>query len=297
MPPRSFFLRGGNGENLMRRVLTIALFVVIFLVGLAVMLYPAVSDYYNSRRHILAIDSYITAVKNLSLQDYDEMLQAAHDYNRRLLTKQNRFVLTEEDYSEYRGLLDPTGLGIMGTMEIEVINVRLPIYHGTNEGVLQIGLGHLEGSSLPVGGPGTHSVITGHRGLPSSTLLQRLDRIIPGDVFRISALGEKLAYRVDQIIIVKPHETSSLVIVPDADYCTIVTCTPYAINTHRLLVRGYRIANTEADVYIRPSRIPPDARTLTGARAAMLLVVPVIFVELAILFIRLRRVYGRGKRR
>jgi len=281
----------------MKRVLAIALFSVIFLAGLAVLLYPTVSDYINARRHAQTIETYNTAVKKLNQRDYSKLLEAAHEYNERLLKKPNRFIMTAEEYAEYESLLDPTETGVMGTLEIDILDIRLPIYHGTTEGVLQIGLGHLEGSSLPVGGPNTHSVITGHRGLPSATLLRSLDRIIIGDTFRVNILRETMTYRVHNIIIVEPHQTESLAIVPGEDYCTLVTCTPYGINTHRLLVRGYRVDSRGEDIYIRPSRIPADARVLNSAIAALLLITPVFIAVLAVLFIRLRRVYGRGKKR
>jgi len=281
----------------MRRVLAIVLFVVIFLVGLSVLLYPAVSDYYNSLRHGRAMDEYSTAVKRLSQQDYTELLEAADEYNKRLRQKPNRFILTEEESAEYRSLLNPSGIGIIGLLEIETIDIRLPIYHGTDEGVLQVGLGHLEGTSLPVGGPGTHAVITGHRGLPSSTLLTNLDRMMVGDTFIITVLGEKLIYKVDQMIIVLPHETAELAIIEGEDYCTLVTCTPYGINSHRLLVRGRRVSGEDDEVFVGPAVIPSGARLLTGFRFALLLIVPATVVVLVKLFVRLRRIYGRGNKR
>lgn len=281
----------------MRRVLTIAVFAVIFLVGLSVLLYPAVSDYYNSLRHVRAVNQYFDVINNLSQQDCAEMLEAAHDYNERLLRKPNRFIMTEEENAEYRSLLNPEGLGVMGMLEIETINIRLPIYHGTDEGVLQVGLGHLEGSSLPVGGYGTHAVITGHRGLPSSTLLTNLDRMVIGDTFRIRVLNETLYYKVDQIKIVLPHETAELAIVSDADYCTLVTCTPIGINTHRLLVRGQRTSAEIAEAPEATGFFPTEGRIFTGAGAALLLIVPVSIAVFALLFVRLRRIYGRGRKR
>ncbi|MCL2151539.1 MAG: class C sortase [Oscillospiraceae bacterium] len=281
----------------MSRVLAIAVFVVIFIVGLSVLIYPAVSDYYNSQRHVRTVEQYSKAVENLSERDYTGYLEAAREYNEGLSRKPNRFIMSQEEMDEYMGLLDPSGLGVMGMLEIEVINIRLPIYHGTGEGSLQAGLGHLEGSSLPVGGPGTHAVITGHRGLPSSTLLTNMDRVIIGDKFSVTVLSEKLTYRVDQIVTVLPNETSALAIVSGADYCTLVTCTPIGINTHRLLVRGHRVDNDEDDAsYKGPTRIISDARVLKGARASLLLIVPAILVILAKLFIRLRKTYGRGKK-
>ena len=281
----------------MGRVITIALFVVIFLIGLSVLLYPAIGDYYNSQKHVQAVGEYFEAVQNLSEVDYTNILEAAREYNERLRRMPNRFNMTDDERSEYNSLLDPSGRGAMGTLEIEVIDIHLPIYHGTDEGVLQIGLGHLEGSSLPVGGLGTHAAITGHRGLPSSTLLTNLDRVVIGDTFKLHILGMTLEYKVDQFSTVLPNETASLAIVADADYCTLVTCTPYGINTHRLLVRGYRIAGSDGEEIVRPALVPTEAHILHDARAALLIFVPVTLAVLVVLFIRLRRVYGRGKKR
>ena len=280
----------------MRRVLTIALFVLIFLIGFSVLLYPAVSDYYNSLRHIRAVEDYYKAINDLNKLDYTVMLEAAQAYNKRLLSKPNRYSMTEEEKAEYNSLLDPSGLGIIGTLEIGIIDIHLPIYHGTSEGVLRDGLGHLEGSSLPIGGVGSHAVITGHRGLPTSTLLTNIDRLILGDTFNLNVLGEKLYYRIDQILVVEPRDTDALAIDPNADYCTLVTCTPYGINTHRLLVRGYRIDAETAAEFIRPSRIPAEARIYASARASLLVIIPTMITVLVKLFIRLRRVYGRGKK-
>ena len=281
----------------MSRVLAIAVFVVIFIAGLSVLIYPAVSDYYNSLQHVRTVEQYTRAVENLSERDYSSYLEAAREYNEGLLRKPNRFIMSSEEMDEYMGLLDPSGLGVMWMLEIDVINIKLPIYHGTGEGSLQAGLGHLEGSSLPVGGPGTHAVITGHRGLPSSTLLTNMDRVIIGDTFSVTVLSEKLTYRVDQIVTVLPNDTAALAIVSGEDYCTLVTCTPIGINTHRLLVRGHRVDNNEEEEsYVRSTRLTSDARVLKGARASLLLIVPAILVILAKLFIRLRKTYGRGKK-
>jgi len=280
----------------MSRVLAIALFVVVFLVGLSILLYPVVSDYFNSLDQSRAIRQYFSSLENLSDRDYSELFEAAHEYNEGLLRKSNRFVMNAEELAEYMSLLNPTGMNIIGTLEIDVIDVHLPIYHGTDEGVLQIALGHLEGSSLPVGGLGTHAVITGHRGLPSSTLLTNLDRMAIGDTFKINVLRETLTYMVDQMIIVEPHETAELAIVAGSDYCTLVTCTPYGINTHRLLVRGRRVSSDGSVMLDRPINVQSGARLLTDARAALILIVPAMLALLAILFIRLRRIYGRGNK-
>ena len=276
----------------MSRKLMIALFALVFLIGLSILLYPTVADYYNSMRQSRAVEDYFRAVDNLTEEDYTELFEAAREYNEKLRENPDRFRMSDEENAHYRSLLNPNGRGAIGTLEIDAIDIHLAIYHGTDEGVLQIALGHLEGSSLPVGGLGTHSVISGHRGLPTSTLLTNLDRMVLGDTFRINVLKETLTYKVDNIMIVEPYETAALVIVEDADYCTLVTCTPIGINTHRLLVRGHRTANEETEVH-RPVQRPSGARVLAGARAALLLLVPATTVILVRLFIRLRRVYKR----
>jgi len=280
----------------MRRVLIIALFALIFIAGLSILLYPTVSDYINSLSQTRAVEEYFSVVKNLSERDYTELIEAARKYNEDLPRKPSRFTMTQEEDAEYRILLNPTGFGAIGTLEIDVIDIHLPIYHGTDESVLQIGLGHLEGTSLPIGGPGTHAVVTGHRGLPSSTLLTNLDRMEIGDTFRINVLNETLVYKVDQKVIVEPREMAELAIVAGAAYCTLVTCTPYGINRHRMLVRGKRVAGDGTGLAGRLEFIPSGARVLTGARAALLLIAPTATTATIILFIRLRRIYGRGKR-
>ena len=283
----------------MRRIVVIALFAVIFLAGLSLMLYPTISDSLSSRRQTQAVTEYFSVVEGLSEQDFSELFQAAHEYNEGLHRNPNRFIMTDEENAHYRRLLNPLETGIIGTLEIDVIDVHLPIYHGTDTGVLRIGLGHMEGTSLPVGGPGTHTVITGHRGLPSATLLTHLDSMAIGDLFHVHVLDATLTYRVDQIMIVLPHETGELALIPDADYCTLVTCTPYGLNTHRLLVRGRRVQESIPDFETpdMPAFIPPGARILNGTRAALLLVLPALIVIATLLFIKLRRIYGKGEER
>ena len=236
----------------MKRHITTIAIILIFLVGLSVLLYPYVADYFNSRNQSRAVSSYRDAVGNISEADLSEMFEAARAYNDSLRGKQNRFKPTEEDLAEYRSLLNITTGGIMGTLEIGAIGVMLPIYHGTSEGALQIGAGHLEGSSLPVGGLGTHTVLTGHRGLPSSTLLTNLDRVEEGDVITLHVLNETLYYRVDRIIVVEPNDFSAMGFDMNKDYCTVFTCTPYGINSHRMLVRGYRIESPEEEIVLKP---------------------------------------------
>ena len=222
---------------------TSILLIVILLGGLGLLIYPTFSDYWNSFHQSRAIAGYAEAVADIDESDYAAMWQAAVDYNTALAKKGSRWTLTPEETKEYESILDVSGTGIIGYIEIPSIKVELPIYHGTDEAVLQIAIGHIAGSSFPVGGESTHCVLSGHRGLPSAKLFTNLDKLTEGDYFEIRVLNEKLTYEVDQILIVEPSDVSALGIEPGKDYCTLVTCTPYGVNTHRMLVRGHRIDN------------------------------------------------------
>ena len=222
---------------------------IILLSGVGIFLYPSVSDWWNSMHATRAISGYVTAVEDMSGQEKEDMLQAARIYNDSLSNGVN-FTLTEEQLEEYNSLLNIGDTGIMGYVQISAIGVNLPVYHSVDEGVLQIAVGHIPGSSLPVGGERVHSILSGHRGLPSAKLFSDLDQMQEGDVFTVTVLDETITYMVDQIRIVLPEETDELAIQPGKDYCTLVTCTPYGINTHRMLVRGRRIENIAGDVVI-----------------------------------------------
>lgn len=248
--------------------------VLIFIVGLSLLLYPSLSDYWNSFHQSRAIATYAEAVADLDDVDYEKMWQEAEEYNEQLKNKANRWTLTEEEEEEYNRILDVGGTGIMGYIEIPEIKVSLPIYHGTDEGVLQIAVGHLPGSSLPIGGMGTHSVVSGHRGLPSAKLFTNLDELKEGDIFMIRVLDETLTYEVDQIRIVEPDDLTSLEIDPEQDLCTLVTCTPYGVNTHRLLVRGHRIENLNDDSI----RVTADAMQVDEMLVATAVAVPVLVI-------------------
>lgn len=226
------------------------LLVLVFVAGLAIVIYPVFSDWWNDRHMTKAIATYVEEVEKIDDGSRQRMIDEATAYNSRL--KSLNFELTEEEYEEYNAVLNVSGTGIMGYVQIPTINVNLPIYHGTDERVLAIAVGHIEGTSLPVGGKGTHSVISGHRGLPSAKLFSDLDLLREGDVFTVSVLDRVLTYQVDQIHIVLPDEVSDLAIFPDKDYMTLVTCTPYGVNSHRMLVRGHRIDNIDvmSDVVI-----------------------------------------------
>ena len=215
---------------------TIILFIIL-LAGVGILLYPSISDWWNSMHATKAIAGYVTAVEDLSAQEREDAIKAAQAYNTKLLNGVD-FDLTEEEYAEYEKMLDIGGTGIMGYVQISAIGVNLPVYHSVDESVLQIAVGHIPGSSLPVGGERTHSVLSGHRGLPSAKL------------FTLNVMGQTITYMVDQIRIVLPEETDELAIQPGRDYCTLVTCTPYGVNTHRMLVRGKRIENIAGEVVV-----------------------------------------------
>ena len=253
--------------------------ILIFLVGLSVMLYPTVSDYINQKNQSRAVASYSEEVENLSDVDYQAYFDAADDYNRRLAETPDAFYRPEE-VSGYTDTLDVSGTGIMGYITISKIGVELPVYHGTSDGVLQVAAGHLEGSSLPVGGAGTHAVISAHCGLPSAKLFTNLDELEVGDTFTITVLDRVLTYEVDQISIVLPTETDLLQPVEGKDYVTLMTCTPYGINTHRLLVRGKRIENAENQKHIR---VTADALRIEPIIVAPALAVPMLLVLLVVM--------------
>ena len=250
---------------------------LILLAGLSLLLYPSVSNYWNSLHQSKAIATYAEDVVNLDNDTYDQLWQDATSYNQSLLTRSNTYLLSDEQKAEYDRLLDVSGLGVMGYIEIPEIDVSLPIYHGTGESVLQIAVGHLEWSSLPVGGESTHCVLSGHRGLPSAKLFTNLDKLQEGDTFLLRILNEVLTYEVDQILIVEPQETSALQIEEGKDYCTLVTCTPYGINTHRILVRGHRIENAEEAKVIR---VTADAMLIDPVIMAPLVAAPMLLVLL-----------------
>ena len=237
------------------RIINIAI-ALIFLIGLSLLLYPTVSDFYNSRHQSHVITDYIKEIDDLDEKTYQSFMEAAQTYNEKLRKKQDRFTLNEEEQEAYYQQLSIDYSSVMGYIEISKINCKLPIYHGTDESVLQVGAGHLEGTSLPIGGKGTHCVLSGHRGLPSAKLFSDLDQMVEGDKFVLYVLNEKLTYQVDQILIVEPENMGPLAIDENQDYCTLVTCTPYGVNTHRLLIRGTRIPNEEELKSENDKRIP-----------------------------------------
>lgn len=229
----------------MKKHMTTIILILVFLLGLSLLLYPTVSDWWNSFHQTRAINGYNEAVEQMSAEDIAALRSEAVAYNASLVGVADAFASSEEGHSRYEDLLNVSGDGIMGYIEIPTIDCKLPIYHGVEEGTLAVGVGHIEGSSLPVGGESTHTVLSGHRGLPSARLFTDLDQMKEGDTFSLHILNETLTYQVDQILIVEPEDISALLIQSGRDLCTLVTCTPYGVNSHRLLVRGTRIANPD----------------------------------------------------
>lgn len=260
--------------RLIRKHFTTILLVLILLTGVSLLLYPTVSDYWNSFHQSQAIASYVEAVAEIDNTDYEKMWQEAVAYNEKLKDNSGRWMPTDEELEEYERLLNVSDTGIMGYIEIPKIKVSLPIYHGTDEAILQIAIGHIPGSSLPVGGKGTHCVVSGHRGLPSAKLFTDLDQLEEGDLFMMRILDETLTYEVDQVRIVEPEELSDLEIDEDKDLCTLVTCTPYGINSHRFLVRGHRVENLKEDTI----RVTADAQQIDPVMVAPAVAVPLILL-------------------
>ena len=260
--------------RLIKKHFTTILLVLILLTGVSLLLYPTVSDYWNSFHQSQAIASYVEAVAEIDNTDYEKMWQEAVAYNEKLKDNSGRWTPTDEELEEYDQILNISDTGIMGYVEIPKINVSLPIYHGTDEAILQIAIGHIPGSSLPVGGKGTHCVISGHRGLPSAKLFTDLDQMEEGDLFMMRVLDETLTYEVDQIRIVQPEDLSDLEIDEDKDLCTLVTCTPYGINSHRLLVRGHRVENLKEDTI----RVTADAQQIDPVMVAPAVAVPLVLL-------------------
>ena len=257
----------------------INIFLILALVaGLSLLLYPTVSDYWNSLHASQAVASYDQAVKSMDEGKYDELLQRAGQYNRDLFLRGTLFALTDEEREDYNSQLDIDGSGVMGYIEIPTIKVSLPIYHGTSDDVLQVAVGHLEWSSLPVGGESTHCVLSGHRGLPSAKLFTNLDQLTEGDLFVIRTLDEVLTYEVDRILIVLPSEVQALAAEEGKDLCTLVTCTPYGVNSHRMLVRGHRVDNQSEAV-----RLTADAIRVDPLLVAPIAAIPLLLALLLLL--------------
>ncbi len=262
--------------------ITNILLVLIMLTGIGILAYPSVSDWWNSMHATQAIAGYVEAVETMSKEEKEAIFAKAKEYNDSLPNGVN-FNISEEKYAEYASILDVTGTGIMGYIQIQSIGVNLPVYHGVDEGILQIAVGHIPGSSFPIGGERTHAVMSGHRGLPSAKLFSDLDKLKEGDVFTVTVLDETFTYMIDQIRIVLPEETDELAIVDDKEYATLVTCTPYGVNSHRMLMRGHRIANIDGKA------TPADAVKIPTYIVIPAVGIPLLFVVLLGMLIYYRK--------
>ena len=256
-----------------KRNLTNLILVFIGLVGVGLIAYPSFSDWWNNFHQSRAVASYMEAVASMDKSKYEDLLKKADDYNAVLAKTGIKWNLTEEEQEEYNSILNINDSGIMGYIDIPKINIELPIYHGTSEAVLQVAVGHIEGTSIPVGGRSTHCVVSGHRGLPSARLFTDIDKLVEGDTFTLTVLNRTITYEVDQIRIVEPTDLSDLQIVKGKDYCTLVTCTPYGINTHRLLVRGHRVANAQGE-----AAVIADALQIESIFIAPFIAVPILIL-------------------
>lgn len=243
----------------MRKHMSTIIAILVFITGLSLLLYPTVSNYWNSLHQSRVVANYSDTMAKLSKQDKQAEIDRAVEYNENLVLNGGRFTPSDTELSEYKSLLNADGTGMMGYIMIPKIGVNLAIYHTVDDAVLQVGVGHLEGSSLPVGGSGTHCVLSSHRGLPSAKLFTELDRMKKGDVFYLHVYDRVLAYQVDNIAIVEPNDYGLLEIEEGKDLCTLFTCTPYGINTHRLLVRGHRVENVmdEKNLTADAARVNP----------------------------------------
>lgn len=258
------------------------LFLVLMLfAGLSLLLYPTVSNYWNSLHQSRAIAAYVEQVAQIDNETFDQLREQARAYNRTLVGKAYRYDMTRQEREEYLGLLNVSENGIIGSIEIPDIHCELPIYHGTDADALQIGVGHIEGSSLPVGGESTHCAISGHRGLLSAKLFSDLDKLTVGDRFILRVLDDTLTYEVDQIHTVLPGEMDELEIVEGEDYCTLVTCTPYGVNTHRLLVRGHRVENSTDE---EPALVTAD-ETRTEPFREISILLPVLVFDILLMLL------------
>ena len=253
--------------------------IVAFVIGLSLLLYPSFSNYWNLKHATRALNSYSDSIADIDENSYETIWKSAVEYNRLLQKRQSGYALPADLKVRYLSELEVAESGLMGFVDIPSIGVSLPIYHGTSESVLQVGIGHLEWSSLPTGGESTHCVLSGHRGLPSAKLFTDLNKLREGDVFTLKVLNETLTYEVDQIRTVLPNETDGILIEEGMDYCTLITCTPYGINTHRLLVRGHRIENAQEAVTIR---ITADAIQIEPLLVAPVLAVPLLLIALTV---------------
>lgn len=253
---------------------------LILLIGAGLIAYPSFANWWNSFHQSRAVASYAETAANMNTEEYERIISKSQAYNRKLSRSGILWTLDEDEEKEYKEQLDIGTSGIMGYIDIPKIDVMLPIYHGIDESILQVAVGHIPGTSLPVGGKGSHCVVSGHRGLPSARLFTDIDKLVEGDSFTITVLNKTLTYEVDQIRTVLPTDLSDLQIEKGKDYVTLVTCTPYGINTHRLLVRGHRIENADGD-----ASVIADALQIEPIYIAPFIAVPILILLIIGMFI------------
>ena len=272
-------------RNWIKRNLITVLMTAGMIVGAGLLLYPSVANYWNSFHQTRAISTYTEAVSNMSAADYKKIINEAREYNERIAESGIKWVMTDAEKDEYKRQLSINGSDVMAYVNVPKFHIKCPIYHGTDEAVLQVAVGHLEGSSLPVGGESTHCLISGHRGLPSARLFTDIAKMREGDTWTISVLNETLTYECDQIRIVEPEDLSDLQLIEGEDLCTLITCTPYGINTHRLLVRGHRVPNAQGT-----ADVTADGIQIEPIYIAPVLAIPALLLLLIILLVSTRRV-------
>ena len=282
----------------MRKHISTIILCITFITGLSLLLYPTVSNYWNSQHQTQAVVDYTERIEKMDDSEKLYEVDRAKGYNLSLIDNGRRFSPSKEEDLLYRGILSTDDNGMMGYITIPELRLKLAIYHGVDESVLQVGIGHIEGSSLPVGGDGTHCVLSGHRGLPSAKLFTDIDKLVVGDVFMLNVYDEMLTYEIDQILIVEPEDYSALAIEEGKDYCTLVTCTPYGINTHRLLVRGHRVENKVIDgTRVTSDAIKVNKYLVIAGLSLLLLFVYYLFVLIVRLYKKKRHDdYERTKR-
>ncbi len=295
MPPYTTLRRGAV---ILRKYISTIILCITFITGLSLLLYPTVSNYWNAQHQTQAVVDYTERIEKMDDSEKLNEIGRAEDYNSMLIDNGRRFSPNKEEKENYNSILSVDDNGMMGYITIPELRLKLAIYHGVDESVLQVGIGHIEGSSLPVGGEGTHCVLSGHRGLPSAKLFTDIDKLVIGDVFMLHVYDEMLTYEIDQILIVEPEDYSALAIEEGKDYCTLITCTPYGINTHRLLVRGHRVENKVID----GTRVTSDAikanKYLVIAGVSLLLLVMYYLLVLIVKLYKKKRYedYERNKR-
>ena len=279
-PPEERTKTDGVLKKWIKENLFTIILVAVLVVGLCLLIYPSFADYWNNFHQSRAVMSYAETVANMDEEEYEQILNDARAYNAKLAQNGINWTMTDEERKTYRDMLDISGTGVMGYIRIRKIDILLPVYHGTDESILQTSIGHLEQTSLPVGGENTHSMLSGHRGLPSAKLFSDLDKLREGDTFSLTILNETLTYEVDHIWIVEPDDLAHLQIEEGKDLCTLITCTPYGVNTHRLLVRGHRVQNADGG-----AMVTADAIQIRPVFIAPFLAIPLLFVLLLYILI------------